>query len=167
MMIAEPKNDSGGDYMKLGVLGAGNISEMTAPAMMALAEIECYAVASRSLEKAQKFADSYGFRKAYGSYEELVADPEVELVYVATPHSLHFEHMMLCLNHGKHVLCEKAFTMNARQAKAVQALAKEKNLLVAEAIWPRYMPSRAMINEVIQSGKIGTVNTLTDRKSVV
>ena len=153
--------------MKIGILGAGKISHSTVPAMIALDEIECYAVASRSLEKAQAFADQYGFQKAYGSYEEMLRDPEVELVYVATPHSHHFEHMMLCMQHGKAVLCEKAFTMNAKQARTVMQYAKEHNIFAAEAIWPRYMPSRKMINDVIASGVIGKVNTLTANLSYV
>lgn len=153
--------------MKIGILGAGKISHSTVPAMIALDEIECYAVASRSLEKAQAFADQYGFQKAYGSYEEMLNDPEVELVYVATPHSHHFEHMMLCMQHGKAVLCEKAFTMNAKQARTVMQYAKEHNIFAAEAIWPRYMPSRKMINDVIASGVIGKVNTLTANLSYV
>lgn len=153
--------------MKIGVLGAGKISHKTVPAMIELEEIECWAVASRSLEKAQAFAEEHGFRKAYGSYEEMLADPEVELVYVATPHSHHYEHMMLCLKHGKAVLCEKAFTMNAKQAREVMEYAKAQGLFVAEAIWPRYMPSRKMINDVIESGVIGKVNTLTANLSYV
>ena len=153
--------------MKIGVLGAGKISHSTVPAMIALEEIECYAVASRSLEKAREFADKYGFQKAYGSYKEMLEDPEVELVYVATPHSHHFEHMMLCLEHGKGVLCEKAFTMNAKQARKIMEYAGEHGLFVSEAIWPRYMPSRKMINEVIASGVIGKVNTLTANLSYV
>ena len=153
--------------MKIGVLGAGKISHKTVPAMIELEEIECWAVASRSLEKAQAFAEEHGFRKAYGSYEEMLADPEVELVYIATPHSHHYEHMMLCLKHGKAVLCEKAFTMNAKQAREVMDYAKAQGLFVAEAIWPRYMPSRKMINDVIGSGVIGKVNTLIANLSYV
>ena len=153
--------------MKIGILGAGKISHSTVPAMIALEEIECWAVASRSLEKAQAFAEKYGFRKAYGSYEEMLSDPEVELVYVATPHSHHFEHMMLCLNHGKAVLCEKAFTMNAKQAREVMEYAKAHGIFAAEAIWPRYMPSRKIIDDVIASGAIGKVNTLTANLSYV
>ncbi len=153
--------------MKIGILGAGGISHSTVPAMIALEEIECYAVASRSLEKAQKFAQQYGFQKAYGSYEEMLRDPEVELVYVATPHSHHFEHMMLCMEHGKAVLCEKAFTMNAVQARKVMEYAREHGIFAAEAIWPRYMPSRKMIGDVIASGVIGKVNTLTANLSYV
>lgn len=147
--------------MKLGILGTGYIAEMVAPALAALPEITCYAAASRTPGKAEAFAREHGFEKACTSYEEMLSDPEVELVYVATPHSHHFEQMMLCLEYGKHVICEKAFTLNARQAEAVFAAAKQKGLYVAEAIWTRYMPSRQMLNELLCSGIIGKPNTLT------
>jgi len=88
-------------------------------------------------------------------------------VYVATPHSHHYEHMMLCIEHGKPILCEKAFTLNADQAKKVRAAAAEKGIFVAEAIWPRYMPSRRIIGEVLSSGIIGKPNTLTGNLSYV
>ena len=153
--------------MKIGILGAGGIANKVAPALVALPEITCYAVASRSVEKAEAFAKTYGFEKVYDSYEAMLQDPEVELVYVATPHSHHFDHMMLCLEHGKHVICEKAFTMNARQAREVCAAAAEKGLFVAEAIWTRYMPSRNMIQDVLDSGIIGKPNTLTANLSYV
>lgn len=153
--------------MKIGILGAGNISRKVAPALVALPEIECYAVASRDSEKARAFADEFGFEKVYGSYEALLSDPAVELVYIATPHSHHYEHMMLCLEHGKNVICEKAFTMNAQQAKTICAAAKERGLYAAEAIWTRYMPSRKMIQELLDSGIIGKPNTLTANLSYV
>ena len=153
--------------MKIGVLGAGNISHMVAPAMVALEEIECYAVASRDLGKAQAFADQFGFQKVYGSYEEMLKDPNVELVYIGTPHSHHYDLMMLCIAYGKPILCEKAFTLNADQARKVQKAAAEKGIFVAEAIWPRYMPSRKIISDVMNSGIIGTPNTLTANLSYV
>lgn len=147
--------------MKIGVLGTGGIVGMVVPTLKRMANVECYAIASRTAERAQEAAEEYGFEKAYGTYEELVADPEVELVYVATPHSRHHEDMKLCVGHGKAVLCEKAFTMNAKQAMDIKKLAAEKGVFVAEAIWPRYMPSRKMIQEVLDSGVIGKVSTLT------
>lgn len=153
--------------MKIAILGAGGIAASTAPTMAALKEIECYAVASRSLDKAQAFASKFGFQKAYGSYEEMLADPKVELVYIATPHSHHFAHMMLCLTHGKPVLCEKAFTMNVKQAQMVKEYANAHGIFAAEAIWPRYMPSRELINRVLASGIIGKVHTLTANLSYV
>ena len=147
--------------MKLAILGPGRIARTVAPTLVALPEIECYAVASRTPGKAEEFAQDFGFEKVYNSYEQMLQDPAVELVYIATPHSHHFEQMMQCLQSGKHVICEKAFTMNADQAKQVQALAAQKGLYVAEAIWTRYMPSRQIIDKIIESGIIGSVNTLT------
>ena len=124
-------------------------------------DVTAYAVAARQKARAAVFASEFGFEKAYGSYEEMLLDPAVDLVYVATPHSFHYEHVKLCLNHGKNVLCEKAFTQNARQAEEVLALAKEKKLLLTEAIWTRYMPMRKTLDEVIASGMIGKVTSLT------
>lgn len=147
--------------MKIGIIGPGSIADTVTATLVQMDEVECYAVASRNLEKAKAFAEKFGFEKAYGSYDEMLADPLVELVYITTPHSHHYEQIMLCLDAGKNVICEKAFTLNAMQAKAVKAKAEEKGLLVAEAIWTRYMPSRSMINQVIESGIIGRVNTLT------
>ena len=147
--------------MKIGILGPGRIAGKVAPALAALPEIECYAVASRTPGKAADFAAKYGFEKAYTSYEAMLNDPKVELVYITTPHSHHFDHMMLCLTHGKPVICEKAFTMNAAQAKQIKAYSQEHGIFAAEAIWTRYMPSRAIIQKVIDSGIIGQVNTLT------
>lgn len=147
--------------MKLAILGPGRIADKVAQTLVQLPEIECYAVASRTPGKAEAFARKFGFSKAYTNYIEMLSDPEVELVYITTPHSHHYEQMKLCLEHGKHVICEKAFTINAEQARKIRTLAAEKGLYVAEAIWTRYMPSRTIINDVIQSGIIGTVNTLT------
>ena len=147
--------------MNIGIIGAGRIVNTVVHALNALPQINCYAIASRDLARAQDYAQKYGFEKAYGSYEEMLQDPKVELVYIATPHSHHYEHMMMCIENGKSVVCEKAFTLNADQARKVKAAANEKGVYVAEAIWPRYMPSRKMINDVIASGVIGKVNTLT------
>lgn len=147
--------------MKLALLGPGLIADIVAQALVATPEIECYAVASRDLERAEAFAEKFGFIKAYGSYEEMLADPEVELVYITTPHTYHFEQMMMCLDHGKNVISEKPFTVNAEQARQVFAKAKEKGLYAAEAIWTRYMPSRQMIQDIIDSGVIGKLNVCT------
>lgn len=147
--------------MNIGIIGAGRIVHKVVHALHAIPEIHCYAIASRDYGRACEYANMYGFEKAYGSYEEMLRDPWLELVYIATPHSHHFEHMMMCIEHGKHIVCEKAFTMNAQQARLVRDAAREKGVYVAEAIWPRYMPSRRMIDDVIESGIIGTVNTLT------
>ena len=123
--------------------------------------IEVYAVASRSLKKAEEFAKQYQIPKAYADYRAMAKDPSVDLVYIATPHSHHYAHVKLCLEQGRHVLCEKAFMINSSQAKEAVKLAKEKNLLLAEAIWTRYMPSRSIIRKAVESGMIGEVTSLT------
>ncbi len=147
--------------MKFAILAPGKIAHSMARAVSEIEKIECYAVASRDYGRAADFAEQWGFEKAYGSYEELAKDPQVELVYVASPHSHHYEHARLCLEHGKHVLVEKAFTVNARQAKKLIQLSEEKGLLLAEAIWTRYMPSRKMIDELLAEGVLGNVTSLT------
>lgn len=147
--------------MKIGVLGTGGIVKSVTPTLKQIENMECYAIASRTVEKAKEAAEKYGYSKAYGSYEELVQDPQVELVYIATPHSRHYEDMKLCIKHKKPVLCEKAFTMNAAQAKEIKELANKEGVYVAEAIWTRYMPSRKLIQEVLDSGIIGNVSILT------
>ena len=134
---------------KIAVIGCGHISTKMARTLRMMKDngenITLYAAAARNLSRAQTFAREQGFLKAFGSYEEMLRDPMVDLVYIGTPHSHHFEQMLLCLKHGKHVLAEKAFTINAKQAREALALAREKGLLCAEAIWPRYMPSREII----------------------
>ena len=147
--------------MKFAVLGAGNIAAKMAKTIAGMENVESYAVAARDLERAQAFAKEYGFTRAYGSYEEMLSDEAVDLVYVATPHSHHFKHAKMCLEAGKNVLCEKSFTVTADQARELFALAKEKKLLITEAIWTRYMPSRKMIDDIITSGEIGEVTSLT------
>lgn len=146
--------------MKFSILGPGGIARTMASTIQKLDGVEAYAVASRSYDRAKVFADKWGFEKAYGSYEEMVNDPEVELVYIATPHSHHYQYAKLCLEHGKHVLVEKSFTVNAKQAEELLAISKEKNLLVAEAIWPRYMPSRKMVDDLLAEGAIGEPSSM-------
>ncbi len=153
--------------MKVGILGAGGIAAVVSQTLGKMSEAECYAVGSRTITKAKEFAKENGFKKAYGSYEELVQDPEVELVYIATPHSHHYECMKLCINAHKPVICEKAFTMNADQAKEIKELAAKEKVFVTEAIWTRYMPSRSMIDEVINSGVIGKVHMMAANLSYI
>ena len=147
--------------MNIAILGAGNIAGIMATTLQPLKDITCYAVAARDSERAQVFADKFGFVKAYGSYKDMLEDPDVELVYIATPHSHHYEHIKMCLDHGKHVLCEKAFTANARQAEEVLKLAETKGLLLTEAMWIRYMPMAKKIIEVANSGVIGMPTSLS------
>ncbi|MCQ2247669.1 MAG: Gfo/Idh/MocA family oxidoreductase [Treponema sp.] len=148
--------------MKIGILGAGRIADVMARTVAAIPDhAELYAIASRSLDRAREFAQKHSVPKAYGSYEELLSDPQVDLVYVATPHSEHYANMKMCISHKKAVLCEKAFTRNAAEAREILDLAKKEKVFVTEAIWTRYMPSRAKIREIIDSGIIGTPDTLT------
>ncbi len=143
--------------MKIGIIGAGWIAERMAVTLQGMTNgAEAYAIASRDRVKAEAFATQWGVARAYGSYEALLDDEQVELVYIATPHSHHYEHVRMSLLKGKHVLCEKAFTANAREAEELLALAREKKLFLTEAIWTRYMPLSQTINEVIASGVIGT-----------
>ena len=147
--------------MKVGILGAGRIAATMARTLNGMKEAEAYAVASRSLEKAEAFARANHVEKAYGSYEEMLADEEVELVYIATPHSHHLEHGKLCISCGKPVLCEKSFTANAAQARELLDYAAEKKVFITEAIWTRYMPSRKLIDDIIASGELGEVKMIS------
>lgn len=147
--------------LRVGIIGAGWIADKMAEALSPLDEAEVLAIASRSLEKARQFADERGISRAYGSYEELVEDPDVDLVYVATPHSHHYPHARLALQHGKPVLVEKAFTANAREAEALLTLAHERHLFITEAIWTRYMPLSMKVKEIMDSGIIGEPRILT------
>ena len=152
--------------MKLGILGAGNIAGVMAKTIRELnanghPEVELYAVAARDLDRARTFAAANGVQKAFGSYEEMLSDPQLDLVYIATPHSHHYHHIKLCADHGKHILCEKAFTVSARQAEDAIRYARAKGVLVTEAIWTRYQPMRRIIRETLDSGIIGTPQLLT------
>ncbi len=150
--------------LHIAILGAGNIAGTMAKTLNGMEEkgrrFCCYAVAARELERAQVFAEKYGFERAYGSYEEMLADDQVDFVYIATPHGCHYEHIKLCLKYGKHVLCEKAFTLNASQAREVLSMAKEKGLLITEAIWPRYQPMRKILDDLLASGVIGKIHLM-------
>lgn len=152
--------------MKLGILGAGYIAHIMADTVQRMRAagqqaVELYAVAARDEDRARDFARQYGMTCAFGSYEAMLRDPAVDFVYIATPHSHHYRHIRLCVDHGKPVLCEKAFTVNARQADDVLRRARARGVLVTEAIWTRYQPMRRMLDEVLQSGIIGTPQLLT------
>lgn len=147
---------------KVGIIGAGWIAAKMAETLKDCPQgCRCYAVASRTLDKAQEFARKWGVEKAYGSYEELVNDESVDLVYVATPHSHHYAHTRLAIASGKPCLVEKAFTANAREAEEILAMAREKGVFVTEAIWTRYMPLSMKVKEVMESGVIGRPRVLT------
>ena len=149
------------EKIRVGIIGAGWIAHKMAQALAPLKEAEVLAIASRSQEKAQEFADEYGISKAYGSYEELVSDADVDLVYIATPHSHHYQHTRLALEHNKPCLVEKAFTANAAEAKELLDMACERKLFITEAIWTRYMPLSHKVTELMKSGIIGEPRVLT------
>ena len=147
--------------MKIGIIGAGSIATSMATTLYGMDDAEGYAIAARDLGRAKEFAEQWHMTKAYGSYEELVNDPEVELIYIATPHPFHKEQAMLCINHGKPILCEKPFAVNARDAKEVFDLAAEKGVFITEAIWTRFLPAMKIIREIIENGEIGEVKGVT------
>ncbi|MDR0865872.1 MAG: Gfo/Idh/MocA family oxidoreductase [Candidatus Symbiothrix sp.] len=137
------------------VLGAGRIANKFAEGLKELSNAKCYAVAARSLERAEAFKEKHGFEKAYGSYEEMLADPNVDVVYVATTNNLHFEHAMLCLEAGKAVLSEKPFASNLAQVEQMIAKAREKNVFLMEALWSRFIPSMLQFKAEADNGTIG------------
>ena len=147
--------------VNLGILGTGRIAAIMADTVSKMSSIRCYAVASRSQQRADVFGVTHKIKKCYGTYEDMVKDKKIDLIYIATPHSEHYENMKLCIKYGKPVLCEKAFTANAIQAEEILMLAKEKNVFVTEAMWIRYMPMVATIKEVLDSGVIGDIRMVT------
>ena len=140
----------------VGIIGAGHIALKMASTLAALPRTHRYAIASREMRTARTFAKEQGFERAYGSYEELMDDPKVDLIYIATPHAFHFEQAKASILKGKPVLCEKAFTANAAQAEELLKLAEEKQVFIAEAIWTRYLPMSRTIAELVRNGAVGT-----------
>lgn len=149
--------------IKWGIMGAGRISGWFSTALSALPDADRYAVGSRDLAKGQRFAQEYGFKKVYGSYEELVQDPDVDIIYIGTPIRYHYDALLLALHAGKHVLCEKAFTVNAAQANEVCALAREKNLFLMEAMWTKCQPAYRKMLTWIRDGLIGDIQSVEAR----
>ena len=144
--------------IRWGILGTGKIARALATALQDVPDAVLAGVASRSLDKAEAFAADFHASTAYGSYEELVAAGDIDLVYIATPHPQHAANALLALNAGKGVLCEKPFTMNRRQAEQVVSLARANNLFLMEAMWTRFMPALGEVKRLIASGEIGSVH---------
>ena len=149
--------------MNWGILATGTIANKFATTVNAMAAEgeRLAAVGSRRAESAKAFAAQYNIPHWYASYEELAADPAVDAIYIATPNALHYENCKLCLEHGKHVLCEKPFTINAEQAKELYALAEKKQLFIMEAFWIRFLPLYAKLQQMLADGVIGTLQTIT------
>ena len=138
-----------------GILGTGNIAHKFARALTLLDNVHLSAVGSRDGGKAAKFAAEFGFRAHYGSYEELVADPGVEIVYISSPHSHHLQHTLLALRNGKNVICEKPMSLTAPEVQMMADEAKKQGLFLMEALWPPFQPSYLKAAEILNSGKMG------------
>jgi predicted dehydrogenase len=152
-----------GRKYKWGILAPGKMSAKFTRGLKLLDNVELFAVGSRDGKRADHFALEYGFKRSYGSYEELTADKEVEIIYVASPHSHHFEHVMLCLKNRKAVICEKAFALNTAEAEAMIAEAKKQKVFLMEALWPPFQPMYIKTKEVIDSGIAGRLLHLNAR----
>lgn len=146
--------------VKLGILGTGNIANAFAEGLTHAANIELVAVASRTQAAAIAFAQKHDVAKKYSTYADLAADPEIELVYLATPHVRHRDDSVMCLQAGKGVLCEKPFSINAKEAKEVIDLARERNVFLMEAMWTRFLPSFVKLREMLVNGVIGDVQLI-------
>lgn len=146
--------------LKWGIIGVGNIANKMADALKITPNNLLYAVASKTPSKARIFADKYGVENAY-SYQEIVSSKEIDIIYVATTHNFHFDNAKLALEHGKHVLIEKAFTVNAKEARELVRIAREKNLFLMEAIWTRFLPSVKLLKEKIRDHEIGDVKQIS------
>lgn len=147
--------------VNVAILGVGAIASHMADAIVNFPAANPCAVAARDEDRAKAFAQQYSFQRAYGSYEEMLADKDVDLVYIAVPHALHCQFTLMCLEAGKHVITEKPFAANAAQARAMINMAREKKLMAAEGLWMRYLPIVENIRHICQSGIIGEVKMLS------
>lgn len=147
--------------IRWGIIGAGNIAKRFAHSLAQIEEGSLYAVANRTLEKAEAFKAIYPCEKAYGSYEALLDDAQIEMVYIALPHQSHFEWIKQALLKQKGVLCEKPATMNAAQMKEIKNLAKANKVFFMEAMKNRFVPASEKINERIQRGEIGQITQIS------
>lgn len=141
------------------ILGPGNIAREMGKA---LTEVngEIYAVGARDIKSAEKFAEEFNVKKVYGNCDEMLKDPEIDIVYISTPHTFHYEYLMKALSHGKHVFCEKAITVNRKQLDEAVSLAKEKNLVIAEGMTIYHMPLYKKLKEIVNSGAIGKIKMI-------
>lgn len=146
--------------IKWGIIGAGNISSKFITALKGLDHTEVAAVASRDLNRAKEYANRFAIKSAYGSYEELVKDPEVDVIYIGTPHTEHKANCELCITNGKSVLCEKPFTINQKEAEELIQLAKKHNVFLMEAMWTKFLPVTAVVKKWMKEGRIGEVRYL-------
>ena len=142
---------------KWGILAPGKMAAKFINGLKTLANAELYAVASRDIERSKKFATEHHFKKYYGSYEELAGDPDVEVIYIASPHSHHHDQTILCLKNRKAVLCEKAFALNSREVEDMITEARQQNVFLMEALWPPFQPFYKKALDIIKSGILGKI----------
>ena len=147
--------------LRWGILSTGVIAKNFAETARRMGDVELTAVASRSAQSAEAFGEAYGIPKRYASYEALASDPDVDIVYVATPHSRHYADMKLLIGAGKHILCEKSFTTDAAQAVELLHMARERGVFVMEAFWTKLIPVYREVERLIAGGAIGEVRTVT------
>lgn len=161
--LPEPNNTplTGGATLRWGVLAPGGIANSWVGSLHANTDQRVEAVASRSLARAEEFAAKHGIERAYGSYEQLVADPDIDAVYVAAPHSEHLALGLLAIAAGKHVLIEKPIGVNAAQARELKAAAAAAGVLVMEAMWSRYLPQTTVVAQLLADGAVGEVLTVS------
>ena len=150
-----------GRPVRWGILGTGHIASRFAEALSTLPDVRLLAVGSRRRATAEAFARRHRAERTYGSYVELAADPDLDIVYVASPHALHRDHSLLCLEAGKAVLCEKPFALNAREAREVVAAARTRGLFCMEAMWTRFLPTMRRLIELLDAGTIGEVRMVS------
>ena len=143
---------------KWGLIGTGGISNQFAEGLTSLEDATIFAIGSRSQSSADVFAKKWKVSRSYGTYEDLYADPDVEVVYIGTPHNFHFQNVSDALNAGKHVLCEKAFTINAVEARELVALARQKKLFLMEAMWNRFQPWYGVVKQLLEEGRLGALH---------
>ncbi|XMO85544.1 Gfo/Idh/MocA family oxidoreductase [Algibacter sp. AS12] len=140
-----------------GIIGLGSIANKFATDLLTIEDAKLYAVASRNQDKADAFASKYNATKAYGSYEAMVEDKNIDAIYIATPHTLHKENTLLCLEHGKAVLCEKPFAMNADEVAEMIAKAKAENVLLMEALWTYFLPHYQYVLKALEDKVFGNL----------
>ncbi|ERJ12497.1 Gfo/Idh/MocA family protein [Haloplasma contractile] len=146
--------------VKWGIIGTGMIASQFAKGLKVVKNGTLEAVASRTLSKAETFKEAFSAKKAHGSYEELAKNPDVDVIYIGTPHTYHKENMILCIENGKHVLCEKPFTLNANDAKEVIDLAKKHKVFLMEAMWTKFLPTTREVKKWVNNNLIGKVQML-------
>lgn len=140
-----------------GILGTGNIARKFARSLHLLDNARLHSVGSREADRAEKFATEFGFEKHFGSYEEFLTDPDLDIVYISSPHSHHLEHTLLALMNGKHVLCEKPMSINAAEVEIMINEARSRGLFLMEALWPPFQPSYIKAQEILDGGKLGRI----------